>query len=377
MLPTVPAAALPWLAPYAGIFLLAWRRPVLTAVPPVRGRLVSIVVPARNEAANIATLLESLLRTDYAPCEILVVDDRSTDDTAAIVERFAARDPRVRLVHGAELPPGWYGKPWACLQGYREARGDLLLFTDADTRHAPTLLAHATGALDGGNADLATVVTGQDCLSFWERVVMPHFWVPLGLRYHPVLVNRARTPRQVIANGQFVMVTREAYETAGTHAEVRGAVAEDLALAQAFHRQGLRVRMWWADDLIRTRMYTGLASLVEGWSKNIFLGGRASFPDQPVLRLLAPLILLLGHLFWLAPAALPALTGGAPWSWWAAGLAAGFWTLIAYGMKIPVWYGLTWPLGAAVGLGILIRSTWRGSRRVEWRGRVYGTGTPG
>ena len=376
MPPTVPAAAVPWLLPYASIFLLAWRRPLLASIPPAAGRMVSVIVPARNESGNIGTLLESLLRTSYAPCEILVVDDRSTDDTADAVARVAARDPRVRLVRGEALPAAWYGKPWACLQGYREARGDLLLFTDADTRHAPALLGHAAGAAaDGGG--MVTVVTGQDCVSFWERVVMPHFWVPLGLRYHPVLVNRARTARDVIANGQFVMVTRDAYEAAGTHAAVRDAVAEDLALAQAFHRQGQRVRMWWADDLIRTRMYTGLATLVEGWSKNLFLGGRASFPDQPILRLLAPLILMLGHLFWLAPVGAVAVTGGAPWAWWAAGLAAGFWTLIAYGMKIPLWYGLTWPLGAAVALGIVVRSTWRGARRVEWKGRVYGTGSTG
>jgi chlorobactene glucosyltransferase len=368
-------ASLPWLVPYASIFLLAWRRPRLTDVPPVTGRLISIVVPARNEAGNIATLLASLRSSNYAPIEILVVDDRSTDDTAAIVAGIAREDSRVRLIPGEDLPQGWYGKPWACLQGYRAAAGEVILFTDADTRHLPALLGHAAGALE--SADLLTVVTGQDCVGFWERVVMPQFWVPLGLRYHPMLVNRARKARDVIANGQFVMVTRREYEAAGTHAAVRGAVAEDLALAQAFHRRGLRVRMWWADDLIRTRMYTGLAHLVEGWSKNLYLGGRASFPEEPLLRFLAPALLSLGFLFWLAPVMALALTAGATWAWWSAGFAAGFWTLIAYGMRIPLWYGLSWPLGAAVALGIVVRSTLRGARRVEWRGRVYADPTSG
>ena len=190
-----PLLALPWLAPYAGLFLLAWRRPVLTDVPPATGQLVSVIIPARNEAANIETVLTSLRATTHHPVEFVVVDDRSTDDTAAPVARIAAEDARVRLVAGAELPPGWYGKPWACLQGAREAHGDLLVFTDADTRHAPALLGHVAGALASGEADLVTVVTGQDCLSFWERTVMPQFWVPLGLRYHPVRVNRSQIGR--------------------------------------------------------------------------------------------------------------------------------------------------------------------------------------
>lgn len=369
MLP--PPLALSWLAPYAGLVLLAWRRPVLTSIPPASGRLVSVIIPARNEAANIENLLTSLRTTAYHPAEFVVVDDRSTDDTAARVARVAAEDPRVRLVSGAELPNGWYGKPWACLQGAREAHGDLLVFTDADTRHAPELLGHVAGALAAHEADLVTVVTGQDCLSFWERTVMPQFWVPLGLRYHPVRVNRARRARDVIANGQLIATARAAYEAVGTHATVKDAIAEDLSLAQAYHRGGKRVRMWWADDLIRTRMYTDLPSLVEGWSKNLFLGGRASFPDEPLLALLTPLLLLGWLGFWLAPLVALAATGGADWARWAAGFAAGFWVLIAHGMHLPRWYGLLWPLGALVAAGIVLRSAWRGSRRVEWRGRVY------
>lgn len=373
MLPTLPAEALPWLAPFASIPLLARRRPLLADVPAVDGPLVSIVVPARNEAANIEAHLESLLASAYQPFEVVVVDDRSSDDTAAIAARVASRDPRVRVVAGAELPPGWYGKPWACFQGYREARGALLLFTDADTRHAPPLLGHAAGALARGDANLLTVVTGQECVTFWERVVMPQFWLPLGIRFHPLRVNRATRARDVIANGQFVMATRNAYEAAGTHAAIRGAVAEDLAMAQAFHRRGLRVRIWWADEMIRTRMYTGLRHLVEGWSKNVYLGGRASFPDEPLLQRLAPVALVLAPLFWLAPVAALAATGGAAWAWWGAGFATVFWTMISGGMKIPPAYGLAWPAGAAIALAIVARSVWRGARRVEWRGRVYGT----
>ena len=165
-----------------------------------------------------------------------MVDDRSTDETAA--DRRAARGRRRRgsgWCAASRCPDGWYGKPWACAAGRcARPRGELLLFTDADTRHEPELLARAVAALRRERADLLTVAPHQRCVTFWERVVMPQIWLLLGLRYHPARVNRARRERDVIANGQFILMTREAYEAVGTHAAVRHEVAEDLALAQAY-----------------------------------------------------------------------------------------------------------------------------------------------
>ena len=247
--------SLPWLVPFLTLPRLARRAPSLSAALPVAGRLVSVIIPARNESATIGTVVGSILATTYSPLELLVVDDRSTDDTAAIVERMA--DPRLRLIRGEELPEGWYGKPWACLQGYRAARGELLLFTDADTRHEPGLLAQAVGALVQERAGLVTVSPRQRCVTFWERVVMPQIWFLLALRYHPAAVNRATRPRDVIANGQFILTSREAYEKAGTHAAVRHEVAEDLALAQAFLRTGQKLHFAFAERLMETRMYQG------------------------------------------------------------------------------------------------------------------------
>jgi chlorobactene glucosyltransferase len=316
-----------------------------------------------------------VLASAYEPIEVVVVDDRSTDDTAARVADLAQRDPRLRLVAGGELPAGWYGKPWACLQGYRAARGDLLLFTDADTRHDPELLGRAVGALRSREADLLTVSPHQRCESFWERIVMPQIWLLLGLRYHPARVNRSRRARDVIANGQFILMPRASYEAAGTHEAMRGEVAEDLALAQAVVRRGGRLHFAFAERLMETRMYDGLGPLVEGWSKNVYLGGRRSFPDEPVRRALVPLMLVLAFGFWLAPpltVLAGVLSGHVPLAGFAAVvLSALFWSLICYGMRIPLYYGLCYPLGAAVALYIAVRSTLRGRRRVEWRGRTY------
>jgi chlorobactene glucosyltransferase len=338
---------------------------------------VSIVIPARNESATIETVVHSILATTYQPFELLVVDDRSTDDTAAIVERLAG-DARVRLVRGTELPEGWYGKPWACLQGYREARGQLLLFTDADTRHQPELLARAFGALLTQKADLVTVSPAQRCVTFWERIIMPQIWFLLALRYSPHRVNRASRARDVIANGQFILTPRHAYEAAGTHAAVRHEVAEDLALAQTYLQSGLKLHFAYAERLMETRMYRGLAHLIEGWSKNIYLGGRRSFPEEPLRRALVPLMLVLAMAYWLVPPMVLTLTMILPTpadlrtpALLATALSVGFWMLISRGMGIPARYGLAYPLGALMALYIALRSTWRGGRRVEWRGRVY------
>ena len=207
---------------------------------------------------------------------------------------------------------------------------------------------------------------------------MPQIWFLLALRYQPASVNRARRERDVIANGQFILTTRQAYEAAGTHAAVRQEVAEDLALAQTFLRHGLKLHFAFAERLMETRMYLGLAHLIEGWSKNIYLGGRRSFPDEPLLRGLVPVMLVVAMLAWLLPPAVllasavdSRFADPEPAALVATALSGVFWMLISYGMQIPAWYGLGYPLGASMALYIVLRSIWRGGRRVEWRGRVY------
>ena len=342
--------------------------------------MLSVIIPARNEAETITVIVGSILRSTYEPFELIVVDDRSSDGTGALLQGFSA-DHRLRLIRGEELPDGWYGKPWACVQGYRQAKGELLLFTDADTRHEPELLERAVGALRRERADLVTVSPAQRCVTFWERLIMPQILFLLSLRYSPAGVNRATRARDVIANGQFILTTRAAYEAAGTHASVRHEVAEDLALAQTYVQKGLKLHFAFAERLMETRMYRGLASLIEGWSKNIYLGGRRSFPDEPLARSLVPLMLVIAMVYWLVPpvtvllsAMFPSIAHLQVPGLAASLLAAVFWMLICWGMRIPAGYGLGYPLGALMTLYISLRSVWRGARRVEWRGRVYGEG---
>jgi chlorobactene glucosyltransferase len=375
----LPAA--PWLLPFLTLPRLATRTPNLSDAPRASGTLLSVIIPARNEADTISVVVRSILDSTYEPLEVLVVDDRSSDGTASILQRFST-DQRFRVISGEQLPEGWYGKPWACLQGYRQAKGELLLFTDADTRHSSELLERAVGALQTQRADLVTVSPTQLCVTFWERVIMPQIWYLLSLRYSPARVNRAARARDVIANGQFILTTRAAYETAGTHGAVRQEVAEDLALAQTYLRRGLKLHFAFAERLMETRMYRGLGPLIEGWSKNVYLGGRRSFPDEPLARALVPVMLIIATVYWLVPpfmlllaTLLPSLAHFQVPAAAASLLSVGFWMLICWGMKIPALYGLGYPLGALMTLYISLRSTWRGARRVEWRGRVYGTKT--
>lgn len=369
IVPALPG--LLWALPFAGIPGIARRKPDVAAAPTAQGVSLSIIIPARNESETIETVVTSILNSSYDPFELIVVDDRSTDDTAERVAALASRDGRLRLLRGQELPAGWLGKPWACHQGVRAARGELLLFTDADTRHSADLLAHAVGAMLRDEAQMLTLTSQQRCLTFWERIVMPQIWIILALRYSPPRVNRATRAEQLVANGQFILVRRESYDAVGGHGAVQGEVVEDLALAQRFFRGGKRVRMLFGESLLETRMYRSLGELVEGWSKNLYLGARLSVPDRPLLQAMAPFSLMLSFLFWLVPFGLLAAGIATPAALTAIGISLIFWALISVGMQIPIGHALAYPLGAFTAFLIALRSTLRGGRRVEWRGRTY------
>lgn len=360
-----------WGLPLVAVVPLARRRPDVGTQPTERDRSVSVIIPARNESATIGNVLRSVLASTHRSFEVIVVDDRSDDDTADQVRRLAESDPRLRLVPGAALPPGWFGKPWACQQGAALATGEFLLFTDADTTHQPELLAHALGGLVAEEADLLTLTSHQQCRTFWERLVMPQIWVLLGVRYVPERINRASRPDQVVANGQFILVRRSGYDALGGHEVVRGEVVEDLALAQRAFAAGYRVRMMFGERLLATRMYRSLGAMIEGWSKNLYTGSRQSMGGHPLLTPFAPLLVMAAFLFWLVPPVLLAFGILAQAMLVAIGCSLLFWALIAFGMEIPIRYAIGYPVGALMALGIMIRSTLRGHRHIVWKGRQY------
>ena len=378
-----------WLAPWIGVIayivLVVRDPPELAEAPPLRPRdapFVSVVVPARDEAHNIERCVRSLVGSDYPEFEVIVVDDRSADDTGAVARAVGSGlARRLLVIEGAELPEGWFGKQWACRQGAQAARGELLLFTDADTVHDRTLLARSVAGLRAERADCLTVIGRQIMDSFWERLVQPQVFMLLAVRYPRMgerPIPRARW-RSAIANGQYLLFTRAAYERLGGHEAVRYEAAEDLRLAQRLVREDGRLVIRRAYEGLGTRMYRGLREVIAGWSKNMVPAGLQTV--HPWLRPVTPLAMLVsGALAWLAPpvvlvaallgaggAARPALLA---WAAAATGLLMLFWSGVSRRFGAPAWMGLLYPVGAAVGLWILVRS-WAGRRRVRWKGRSY------
>lgn len=382
VLPSWPAlaAALPWVVAPA---VSAWRLLDSTMLPPPASPgadtaipRVSVVVPARNEARNIERLVRSVLATTWADLELIVVDDHSSDGTGALARTAGHGDPRLVVIEPPALPDGWFGKQWACWCGAQRATGDVLLFADADTWHAPALVARMLRALDESGADLLSVAGTQELPTFWERVVMPIPFILLLLRFGGLNASeRATSPRGVIANGQCLMMRRAVYRDLGGHEAVRETVAEDLRLAQHVRAHGGRVVVRAGLEAQRTRMYRSLGAIVAGWSKNIYAGGKHMLPRGlwPLFRLTLPVAALLLVLPTLLVAA--AVVGAVPGWLGQAGLIAcvaqtTWMVVLCRWQRLPVAYALLHPLGAAVMLWIAVVAAARGDA-VTWAGRTY------
>lgn len=339
---------------------------------------VSVVIPARNESRNIEQCVRSVLATNYPNVEVIVVDDHSTDGTGEIARRIAPSDDRLRVLAAPELPAGWFGKQWACAAGARASSGSLLCFTDADTTHAPDLLARAVNALRARVADLLTVAGAQEMRGFWERIVQPQLFALLSIRYGGTEhVSRAKHPADAIANGQFILVRRATYDAMDGHERVRDLVAEDMAMAQEWVRAGRRIALLTGVDHLSTRMYASYRELVAGWRKNIYAGGRHAALGGRLGRALYPVILPALPLFSLAPPIVLLLcaagllsSGWLVWSAMVYAVSAVFWALLYAWLRQPPWYALLYPLGSVVLL-IIAGGAVRRGRRVEWKAREY------
>lgn len=371
----------PWILPLVGGLWRGRNSRSLDDFPvdvPGDAPLVSVIIPARNERRNIERCVRSALSAAYPALEVIVVDDHSTDGTGDIARAVAAEDSRLRVIQAPDLPEGWFGKQWACATGARDARGSLLLFTDADTWHAPDLLPRSVNALRARDADLLSVAPKQEMHSFWERVAQPQVFGLLALRYGGTEhVSRTRRPSDAIANGQFLLVRRDAYDAMDGHARVRAGVAEDLSLAQEWVRAGRRIALFLAFGQMSTHMYASLREVIGGWRKNIYAGGRTAVPGGALGRVLFPLLLPMAPLIALAPpvALIAALAGwlGAAWLGWSAVVVVAsllFWMIVYRAMEESPAYALIYPLGHALLFYIIVGAVVRG-RHVEWKSRRY------
>jgi chlorobactene glucosyltransferase len=333
---------------------------------------VSILIPARNEERSIGPCLDSLTGQAYPSFEVLVLDDGSDDRTADIVRGFCARSDRIRLITGEPLPDGWYGKAYACNQLGERARGDILIFTDADTVHAPTMIRAVMGAIATG-ADVVTAFPEQTTGSISERLAVSFMlftvwaFLPVGRVWSDL------SPRFAAANGQLLAFTRAAYARVGGHAAVRRSILDDVDLARRAKQLGLRVRLTDGVGTVRTRMYRGFAEVWRGFSKNALaltggsiVGAALCAVVLALLYILPPVILLVG-----------VIGDRAGWTWRYLPILlillmcvqAGIATKRARG---PLWQIALHPFGVLLFLIILANSVrWRVRGYQEWKGRSY------
>jgi glycosyltransferase involved in cell wall biosynthesis len=238
------------------------------AAPPAKQPLVSVIIPARDEAHIIERTVRAFLAQTYANIEVIVVNDRSTDATGDIVR--AIHDDRLTVIDGIEPPPGWLGKPWALHQGSRAARGELLLFVDADLIYAPAALGAAVAYLQARCVALLSLFPHLVMQGFGEYASMPMMPMVFHTFLPTWISNRTRFARLALGGGTGNLVVREVYEASGGHEELRDAVVDDIALARLVRRNGGRTEIVRAEELVSLRMYHGLSEVVDGFTKNTF-----------------------------------------------------------------------------------------------------------
>lgn len=338
-----------------------YRAPPRRTVP---GAAVSILIPARNEEATIAGAVLAALTQPGVELEVIVLDDHSTDATAAIVQRLAARDPRVRLAAAPPLPPGWSGKQHACHVLGTLARHPVLLFQDADVRLEPNAVGRMAACLRGSRAGLVSGFPRQVTGTLGEALVIPMIHVLL-LGYLPMPGLRFTAhPGFGAACGQLMLMDRDAYAAVGGHAAIRTSLHDGVTLPRAFRRAGYRTDLFDATGLARCRMYRGFGQVWAGFSKNATEG-----MATPVALPVWTVLLFGGHLVpWLLlavdPGLLPAL---------AAGAGPALRLLLAVRYRQSLVGALLHPVGVAVMLAIqwtaLVRSAV--GRPSVWRGRAY------
>jgi glycosyltransferase involved in cell wall biosynthesis len=328
---------------------------------------VSVIVPARNEGICLGACLQSLVNQSGAPFEIIVVDDHSTDRTREIALSFS--NQHVRVIEAGPLPPGWTGKNNAVNAGSKAATGEWLLFTDADTIHLPGSLARSLEEAKRHGASLLSYSPQQVVKSFWEKAIMPVIFAELAASYRPSQVSDPNSPAAA-ANGQYILITREAHDAVGGHTAVAANLLEDVALARAVKQSGRNIFFRYGEDAVQTRMYRSLAQLREGWTKNLAL----LFPAPARLAALRAIEFVL-----IATSAAIAASETLRGSWQPA-ILAGTLAVIMYGFFLErirrAHFAWNANLLAVLGLPIfsyfLLRSkSAHATGTVAWKGREY------
>ena len=348
--------------------------------PPPQGSRprLSVFVAAKDEEQNIATCVMSLLAQDYGPFDVTVIDDRSTDGTAKIVQELAGRYSRLHLLHVDQLPEGWCGKCHAMWKGLATTASPWIVLTDADCRQlSPRTLSIAMRYAADTGADMLSVLPVLEMRGFWENVVQPVCGGAMMIWFPPDKVNNPAKPT-AYANGAFILMKRSAYQAIGTHAAVRDKLMEDMYLAARIKQAGLKLQVIRSNGLYSVRMYTSLGQILRGWSR-IFFG---TFGSLPRLVISLIVMLLMGLLpYATALAGLSAAAAGAG-AWWTAAGLVGLGAALMQLSVIYRFYGIagappllawSYPLGGGIVVAALLMAMTKHRRgaAVVWRRTRY------
>lgn len=347
--------------------------------PPADAPLLSVVIAAKDEEANIESCVRSMLGQSYANFELIVVNDRSTDRTPEILERIAAEDDRLQVIHVERLRDGWFGKNNAMREGVARAKGEWLCFADADCRQtSDKTLSMAMRLVAEDKIDFLSVLPVLETHGFWERVIQPVCGAIMIIWFHPKRVNNPKS-RAAYANGAFMLMHRRAYDAVGGHEAVRTQVNEDMHMARYAKQEGLRLFVVQNRGLYMTRMYDNLSAIWKGWSR-IFYG---CFGTYRQLALSLAILLIVSCSPWVSAAVawLAIALGATSSAWlWVAAIATA--TVLVSQSVIwryyrmtgtSAWLTPTYILGAGIGAGILVNSIMKvnGRTTTTWRGTTY------
>jgi glycosyltransferase involved in cell wall biosynthesis len=333
---------------------------------------VSIMLSARDEIEKLPAALGTLLALDYPDYEIIAVNDRSTDGTGHVLDNFANRDSRLRVIHITELPSGWLGKPHALNSAYQLATSSWFVFTDADVHFAPDSLRRIMTLATTRKLDHLALMTQMTMIGFWEKVVMTFFGLGFTLGTEPWQASNPKSSK-FTGIGAFQLMRREVYEAVGGHKTLAMEVIEDMKMGKLVKKAGFGSQAGFAANHLSVRWQSGLKNLVRGTTKNFFAAAYFSLPLvctqvfgiflMSVFPWIALVWLLITKSFGL-PLLLAAI---------AVGIAMSIHVALSFGAKASPFYGLTHPIGAMIFMWMLIRSTivtlWRGG--IVWRETFY------
>jgi chlorobactene glucosyltransferase len=344
---------------------------ISTAKPVIKsGPLVSVMIPARNEAENIERCLTALRNQDYTNYEILVIDDNSSDDTFDIVRRIAREDPRVQIFKGKPLPDDWYGKPFALQQLSEYAHGELFLFTDADTNHASTSVSWAVSNVKKTNADLISGFAGQKLITLGERITVPIMFLLTGFVI-PLFLNRfMRSGYFSAAVGQYIVIKRDVFAATKGFEMFKKKTSEDVYMSRYIKSRGYKTEFLDLTDQLYCRMYDGFHTGVGGIGKNIY-----DFLGKNIYILILVAIAVVLFFFMPFPLLIGAIITGSvhlPIIIAMNVLATLTWLVLFIGRRIPWYNAFLWPLLYCSLMYMIFWSAYRtiSRRGFSWKGRT-------